>query len=90
MATSTLNFQKAGDVWAAKFTSSGNAIIELERKDRGVVSVLANLTGMREVPVAQYQNPYVADVILKLDIPAGVEVTIKSQSEVIASLMLAV
>lgn len=82
MATTTLNFTPNQGIWEAKFTSEGNTIIELEREENGIVSVLANLSGMRPVAVGQYQNGYGADAIIRVNIPSGVEVTIKSQSEV--------
>lgn len=82
MATSTLNFTEENGVYAAKFTSEGNTIIELEREESGVVSVLANISGMRAVPVGQYSNGYGADAIIRVNVPSGLEVTIKSKSEV--------
>lgn len=88
MATSTLKFTKDNGTWVAKFTSNGNTIIELERDDNGVVSVLANISGMRAVPVGQYQNGYGADAIIRVNVPSGLEVTIKSQSEVKTAKMI--
>lgn len=85
MATSTLNFTKDNGIYVAKFTSSGNTIIELEREENGVVSVLANISGMRAVPVGQYNNGYGADAIIRVNVPSGIEVTVKSQSEVKAA-----
>lgn len=82
MATTTLNFTKENGIYTAKFTSEGNTIIELEREENGVVSVLANISGMRAVPVGQYNNGYGADAIIRVNVPSGLEVTIKSQSEV--------
>lgn len=82
MATSTLNFTKDNGVYVAKFTSNGNTIIELEREENGMVSVLANISGMRAVPVGQYNNGFGADAIIRVNVPSGIEVTIKSQSEV--------
>lgn len=57
-------------------------IVEIEREKQGTCSVRANIEGMAAVPIASFQNPYVKDVIFKLDIPAGIEVTIISASEV--------
>lgn len=82
MATSTLSFTERQGIWEAKFTSQGNTIIELERKENGVVSVMANIEGMRAVPVGQYNNGYGADAIIRVNVPTGLEVTIKSGSEV--------
>lgn len=82
MATTTLSFTEKQGIWEAKFTSQGNTIIELEREENGVVSVLANISGMRPVAVGQYQNGYGVDAIIRVNVPSGLEVTIKSQSEV--------
>lgn len=82
MATTALNFTKDNGVYVAKFTSSGNTIIELEREENGVVSILANIEGMRAVPVGQYSNGYGADALIRVNVPSGIEVTIKSQSDV--------
>lgn len=85
MATSTLTFTNKQGIWEAKFTSQGNTIIELEREKDGLVSVLANISGMRAVPVGQYNNGYGADAIIRVNVPSGIEVTVKSQSEVKAA-----
>lgn len=82
MATSTLNFTKDNGIYVAKFTSQGNTVIELEREESGIVSVLANISGMRAVPVGQYSNGYGADAIIRVNVPSGLEVMVKSQSEV--------
>lgn len=82
MATKALNFTKENGVNVAKFTSEGNTIIELEREESGIVSVLANISGMRAVPIGQYNNGYGADAIIRVNVPSGLEVTVKSQSEV--------
>lgn len=82
MATKTLNFTKDSGLYVAKFTSEGNTIIELEREENGVVSVLANIEGMRPVSVGQYQNGFGADAIIRVNVPSGLEVVVKSQSEV--------
>lgn len=87
MATTNLTFTKQEDEWVSTFTSTGEGIIEIERKGQGNCSVLANITGMEKVPIATFQNPYVNTVIFNLDIPAGIEVTIKSASEVTSAKM---
>lgn len=82
MATKTLNFYEDKGLYLARFTSEGNTVIELEREENGVVSVSANISGMRPVPVGQYNNGYGADAIIRVNVPMGLEVTVKSQSEV--------
>lgn len=90
MATSTLSFTEKQGIWEAKFTSEGNTVIELEREESGVVSLLANLGGMRPVAIGQYNNGYGADAIIRVNVPSGVEVTVKSQSEVKNAKMLVI
>lgn len=87
-STATLTFDKVGDSWVAAFVSQGACVIELERSTNGLVSVGANLSGMATVPVAQFSNPYKADTIFEVDVPEGVEVTIKSMTEVTNAKML--
>lgn len=81
MAT-TMNFNKEGVLWVSRFTSAGNTVIEIERKDMGLISVTANISGMRPVPVSQYNNGYTADAIIYIKLPAGLEVEVKSETEV--------
>lgn len=88
MATKTINFTKQGDAWETKFTSEGNMVIELEREKWALVSVLANISGLRAVPIASYENAYNPDVILRINVPAGLEVIVKSGSEVKNAKML--
>lgn len=88
MATTTLNFIEKDGTWQASYISSGLCVVELEREEGGVVSVLANIQGMRAVPVGQYQNGYGADAIISVNVPSGIEVTIKSGSEVKNAKML--
>lgn len=79
----TLNFTKEKDLWITRFTNTGNTIVQIEREKDGVVSVLAQIDGLQEVPIAQFQNGYTPNVIFQLNIPAGVNITIKSQTEVL-------
>jgi len=88
MTTASLTFTKSNDVWVTTFVSVGNCIVEIERAKRGTCSVSANIEGMQAVPVASFHNPYMANVIFRLNIPVGIEVTIKSATEVSAAKML--
>lgn len=89
MAVATLNFEKVGDVWATKFLSEGSCVIEMERKDKGLVSVLANIDDMEAVVVTNFENPYSANVIFEVDVPEGLEVTVRSATEVTNAKVLA-
>lgn len=78
----TLNFNKEGDLWIAKYTSEGNTVVQMERKERGEISVLANIGTLEPVPVAQFQNGYTPNAIFAINVPAGVNVIVRSQTEV--------
>lgn len=78
----TLNFNKEGDAYVAKFTSTGNTVVQLEREKAGVVSVACGIGGMDPVPVSQFQNGYTSNVIFAVNVPSGVDVVVKSQTEV--------
>lgn len=87
--TITLNFEKIGDDWVYKFISDGAVVVEIERSAPSPVAITANIEGMDDVPVASFQNGYEANAIFEIDIPKGVEVTIKSTTEVVNAKMLA-
>ena len=78
----TLNFNKEGNEYIARFVSEGNTVVQLEREKAGVISVRASIGGMKEVPVAQIQNGYTHDAIFAINVPSGVNVAIVSQTEV--------
>lgn len=63
-------------------TPNSGGVIQVVQKTRGIVSVSANIPGMPPSVVAVYDNPYGNSVIFQLDLPSGVEVTIKSGTEV--------
>lgn len=79
----TLKFNKEGDSYIAKFQSAGNTVVELIREKAGVVSVLAGIGSLEPVPVAQFQNGFTSNVIFQVNVPAGVNVVVKSQTEVV-------
>ena len=83
----TLEFTQEGSGYVARYTSWGAATVELERTAAGSVTVSANLEGMQPVVVETFDEAGEA-VIFNAAIPAGVEVTITSASEVAAANML--
>lgn len=83
METTALSFVKNGeDRYEATFVSEGDCVIELERKEQRIVVVYAALDGMKYVPIANFHNPDVTDVIFRLRVPEEVLVKIKSGSVV--------
>lgn len=83
-----MNFNKEGDSYVARFQSEGNTVIELEREKAGVVSVSAGIGAMAEISVAQFQNGYTPNVIFAVNVPIGVNIVVKSQTEVKKAEML--
>lgn len=82
-----MNFTKVGDKYIHSYTSQGNTIIQMARKEQGVISVQATLEGgIQAIPIAQFQNPYTANAIFQVNIPSGVTVQIVSQTEVTRAL----
>lgn len=88
MATTNITFSKVGDIYEATFVSQGPCVIQLDRDKKSPVSVSANISGMQKVPIANFSNAYMEDVIFELDLTVGLEVTIKSQTEVKSAKML--
>lgn len=88
MATQ-LSFSKDGNIWRAKYTSKGDAVVQLSRKGVGKVVVYCNIAGMPPVPVCTFTEYEAGQyVIFNAAVPAGCEVTIESASEVTAANML--
>lgn len=88
MAT-TLNFEEQGGGWQAKFISEGACVVEMERSEQGTVAISANIQGMRPIPVpiVNLANPYDSSAMFIIDIPKGLEITIKSTSKVTKAMM---
>ena len=91
MAASVLNFTKEGNVWTASYTSAGDTVVQLERKDGGWLNVYANVVGMAKKAIASLTDGQGGrQVLLKVCVPEGMTVTIESGSEVTAAKTLAV
>lgn len=86
MAVTDLTFTKQGNDWVAKTSIGG--IVQIDREEQGYVSVCANISGLSEVPIAAFKNPYARGVIFKLEVPDGIDVTIKSATEVTSAKIL--
>lgn len=84
----TLTFIKSDDGYIANFTSTGLCVIEMERDKSSLISVRANIEGMESVPMAVFKNEYSANAIFEVNVPSGIEVTIKSATEVANAKML--
>ena len=79
----SLNFQKNGQTYQTRFTSSGGGcIVQLERDENSQVVVYANLPGMEPTLISIVKNQYDTGIMFRLDVPSGIEVTIESVTEV--------
>lgn len=75
--------------YETSFTSEGPVTIQLEREDSKIINVYANLNGMNRTLIGVYGNYSSSqNLILVVDVPAGVEVTIESFVEVKQAKML--
>lgn len=78
----SLNFQKNGQTYQTRFTSSGGGIVQLERDENSQVVVYANLPGMEPTLISIVKNQYDTGIMFRLDVPSGIDVTIESVTEV--------
>lgn len=89
MATTELTFEKTGTQYICKipdYTSGGVIQVQLDGSAR--VSASANIPGMPPSVVGIFENPYGNSVIFSLDISDGLEVTLKTSSNVIKALWM--
>lgn len=79
-----LNFARtAKGNYEAQFTSDGKqATIHVERKTRGAMSVLGNIPGMQPTMIDVVNNNDDKGLAFVVDVPAGMEVTLRCGYEV--------
>lgn len=81
--TQELIFEKEGTSYVCKLNEGvTTGIIQVEFEGRGILSVSANIPGMTPSVVNVYENPYGNSVIVELDLPAGIEVTLRTSTKV--------
>lgn len=82
----TLSFSKAGSAWEASYASEGDTVVQVERAEGGWLNVYANIDGMERKAIASW-SPHDGDgnMIFKVCVPAGLTVTLESESEVTAA-----
>lgn len=90
MAITNLTFTQDADngSYAAKFTSTGPVSVQIKRKEINPVIVSANIPGMSPCVIGTYHNNSNPDIVIGIDIPAGMEVTLKCGSEIIDAKMM--
>lgn len=81
--TEELIFEKQGTSYVCKLSEGvTTGIIQVEFEGRGILSVNANIPGMTPSVVNTYENPYGNSVIIELDLPTGIEVTLRTSTKV--------
>lgn len=78
----TLKFNQEGDKYVARFVSEGNTVVQLEREKGGIVSVACSIGELDPIPVSQFQNGFTSNVIFAVNVPSGVNVVVRSETEV--------
>lgn len=85
MAATDLSFSKnEGNKYVASFVSEGPVTIQVKRQEAGPLNIYANIDGMDAIYVGGY-GPYnsSANLIFNVDVPAGVNVSVESFTEVL-------
>lgn len=86
MATTQLTFEKIGTQYICKISDyTAGGVIQVQLDGNARVSASANIPDMPPAVVGIFENPYGKSVIFTLDIPEGLEVTLKTSSTVIAA-----
>lgn len=85
MAATDLSFSKNEEnKYVASFVSEGPVTIQVKRQEAGSLNIYANIDGMDAIYVGGY-GPYngSANLIFNVDVPAGVNVSVESFTEVL-------
>lgn len=79
----TLTFTQQGSAYTATYTSTGDTVVQLVRKDSGWLNIYANIDGMEKKVIGSW-SPHGGDknMIFKVSVPSGLTVTVESESEV--------
>lgn len=77
-----LEFYKNGTMYECKLPIT-NGVVQVQMKGESVISVSGNLAGMKPSVMQVLRNPYSDSICFELNVPDGVEVTLRTQSEVL-------
>lgn len=90
MATTNLQFSKtSAGRWEASFVSSGAVTIQVKRVKFGSMNIYANLDGMERSYIGGYGHYNEgSNSLFRVDVPAGLTVTIESLIEVLSAKLL--
>lgn len=73
--------------YVAKYTSEGDAVVQIQLAEQGTITVQGNLTDMKPTTVGVFANHYDTSLLFGIDLPSGVEVTITSTAKVEKAVM---
>lgn len=80
--TQQLTFSDMGGTWTATYTSDGDAVIQLSRRSTGSLTAYAWLDGMPPVAIRTWPGWAAQAMLIRLAVPAGINVRIDSSSPV--------
>ena len=84
-----LEFARTADGGSeATFVSQGGATVQIQRTAMKGVTVLGNIPGMPPCVVGTYGNPFNKGILIAVDLPVGVTVTIRCACEVESAKMM--
>ncbi len=84
-----INFTKSeSGKYEASFVSTGPVTVQMQRKDLQPVEVCGNITGMPPCVTGVYNNPNNNGIIFGVDLPVGVNVTLRCGSEITEAKMM--
>lgn len=83
MATALTFTQNPKDQWEASFIASGERVgVEVNRSSSGPLIVLASIDGLSKQTIHSFSPDSGADIIFEVDVPAEIEISIISFTEV--------
>lgn len=88
MAATKLTFKAEGTKYVAEYTSKGEATIQVERAVHGTLTILAKLAAMNYAPIWATDMFGTPNIIVNINVPAGVMVRIESATEVVNAKIL--
>ena len=89
MATSELIFERVENTSVCKIPDyKSGGVIQVELDGGAPVSASANIPGMPPSVVGIFENPYGRSVIFSLEIPDGLEVTLKTSARVVKAVWM--
>lgn len=84
-----LNFELDNDFWVCKLTDyTPGQVVQLTLAERKPVMVSGAIPGMKPMPLGTAHNLSDDSVMLELAVPAGLEITVRTRSEVVKGMIV--